>query len=149
MAGVVTCLEPLEVRPHGISESLTFLHVEAADDGCADEHRAGPPGMDTDLRALDMAKMCLQQGMPQLAKVFMDTVRDEAGHGGQVRRMPPHSQQASFAALSGANSGGRGALRVPVRGGPARGVRGPRGRRVEGGRGDLRGPAADSPRRLR
>jgi len=74
MAGVVTCLEPLEVRPHGISESLTFLHVEAADDGCADEHRAGPPGMDTDLRALDMAKMCLQQGMPQLAKVFMDTV---------------------------------------------------------------------------
>jgi hypothetical protein len=77
-------LEPLEVQPHGVSESYEFMHVEAmganidavmqAANKCAGTCAVDTPSVETDLRALDMAKLCLQQGMPQLAKVFMDMV---------------------------------------------------------------------------
>jgi hypothetical protein len=48
--------------------------VMQAANKCAGTCAVDTPSVETDLRALDMAKLCLQQGMPQLAKVFMDMV---------------------------------------------------------------------------
>jgi len=85
LAGVVTCVEPLQVQPQGISESFEFVHVEAVEGdagpvgqaeagGGADECGLGAPALDSDLLALDLARLCLQQGMPQLAKVYMEQI---------------------------------------------------------------------------
>jgi len=85
ISGVVTCVEPLEVQPSGASESFEFACVEAmwvdgdavaqpdADEG-AGRCACGAASMDIDLMALDAAKLCLQQGMPQMAKMFIDMV---------------------------------------------------------------------------
>jgi len=74
MVGVVTSAAPLEVRPEGMSESFQFPVVEALEEVAADKCAVNSPGLEADLRALEMAKLCIQQGMPQIAKLYMNMV---------------------------------------------------------------------------
>jgi hypothetical protein len=48
--------------------------MQAVSDKEADKCAVNALPVDTDLRALEMAKICLDQGMPQLAKVYMEKI---------------------------------------------------------------------------
>lgn len=79
MVGVVTCAEPLEVRPQGMSDGFQFPVVEALDETTPEKCMDGSNSVDSDLKALEMAKLCIQQGMPQMAKLYMNMVGASEG----------------------------------------------------------------------